>query len=129
MLQPEKGGDPKVIIESQKKRGAPPELVDNVLALYKEWTTMDFQLNRMQKESNAVQKEITAKKKAKENADAELEKKKELDAKVNDFRPKVAEKEAEMRAKAGTIGNIVGDKVPISQTEVRSYTPMGNVLL
>lgn len=118
MLQPEKGGDPKVVIESQKKRGAPPELVDTVLALYKEWTTLDFQLNRLQKEGNAVQKEITAKKKAKESADAEMEKKKEIDAKIIELKPKVAEKEAEMRSKAGTIGNIVGDKVPISQTEV-----------
>ncbi|MCO5556498.1 hypothetical protein L7F22_010047 [Adiantum nelumboides] len=106
MLQPEKGGDPKVVIESQKKASAPPELVDTVLALYKEWTTLDFQLNRLQKDGNAVQKEITAKKKAKESADAEMEKKKEIDAKITELKPKVAEKEAEMRSKAGTIATL-----------------------
>lgn len=79
---------------------------------------MDFELNSLQGQVNKVQKDITAKKKAKESADAELAAKKELDAKVAALRPKVQEAEAAMRTKAGTIGNIVGPKVPISQTEV-----------
>lgn len=118
MLQPEKGGNPQIVIDSQKKRGAPPTLVEEVTALYKEWVQLDFELNKLQKDVNAVQKEITVRKKAKENADAEMAKKKEIDAKVADLKPKVAEKEQEMRGKAGQIGNIVGDQVPISQTEV-----------
>ena len=55
--------------------------------------------------------------KRQEDADAELAQKKEQDAKIADFKPKVAEAEREMRLKAGTIGNIVGDKVPVSETE------------
>ena len=34
----EKEGDPEAIKESQKKRGHSVELVDEVIALYKEWT-------------------------------------------------------------------------------------------
>lgn len=37
MLQPEKGGDPAVVKESQKKRGAPDGLVDEVTQMYKDW--------------------------------------------------------------------------------------------
>lgn len=120
MLQPEKGGDPQIVKDSQAKRGAPPELVEEVQALYKEWVQLTFQLSQMQREINAAQKEITAKRKAKEDATAELDKKKQLDAQAAALKPKVDEKEKEMRGKAGRIGNIVGDMVPISQTEVSS---------
>lgn len=117
LLQVEKGGNPEVVRESQRKRFASVELVDEVLSLYKTWVTLEFQLNQMQQEVNAIQKVITTKRKAKEDADAELAQKKEQDAKIAEFKPKVAEAEREMRLKAGTIGNIVGDKVPVSETE------------
>ncbi|PWN23116.1 serine-tRNA ligase [Microstroma glucosiphilum] len=130
LLQEDKGGDPKVVRDSQAKRGAPPEIVDQVLEMYKDWTRADFELNGLAKEINAVQKEITAKKRAKESADEELEKKKDLDKKAADLRPVVAEKERAMRAKAATIGNIVGPKVPLSQTEddnavIKTWHPEG----
>ena len=130
LLQVEKGGNPDLVRESQRKRNAPVELVDEVLSMYKHWVGLEFQLNTMQQEVNATQKAITAKKKAKEDADAELAKKKELDAKIIEFKPQVAEAERAMRAKAVTIGNIVGDKVPVSNTEddnltVRTWHPEG----
>lgn len=121
-LQVEKGGNPEVVRESQRKRGASVELVDEVLGLYKEWVQLEFQLNNLQQEVNATQKAITAKKKNKESADEELAQKKEIDAKIADFKPKVAEAERVMRAKAGTIGNLVGDNVPVSQTEDDNVT-------
>ena len=76
LLQVEKGGNPEVVRESQRKRFASVELVDEVLSLYKTWVTLEFQLNQMQQEVNAIQKVITTKKKAKEDADAELAQKK-----------------------------------------------------
>lgn len=130
MLQPDKGGDPSVVKASQKKRGKPEQLVDDVLALYKEWVAMDFKLNQMQRDGNAIQKEITAKKKAKESADELMEKKKDMDKQILEYRPKVNEAEAIMRREAGKIGNIVGDKVPISMNEddnglIRTWHPDG----
>ena len=68
LLQVEKGGNPEVVRESQRKRFASVELVDEVLSLYKTWVTLEFQLNQMQQEVNAIQKVITTKKKAKEDA-------------------------------------------------------------
>ena len=58
-LQVEKGGNPEVVRESQRKRFASVELVDEVLSLYKNWVTLEFQLNQMQQEVNAIQKVIT----------------------------------------------------------------------
>lgn len=37
-VQKEKGGDPEVVRESQRKRGASVELVDEVLERYTAWT-------------------------------------------------------------------------------------------
>ena len=42
LLQVEKGGNPEVVRESQRKRFASVELVDEVLSLYKNWVTLEF---------------------------------------------------------------------------------------
>ena len=40
LLQVEKGGNPEVVRESQRKRYASVELVDAVLSLVKTWVTL-----------------------------------------------------------------------------------------
>lgn len=47
-----------------------------------------------------------------------MARKKELDAQVEAKRKETKEFEIKMRQKAGTVGNIVGKSVPVSQTEV-----------
>ncbi|CAE6446922.1 unnamed protein product [Rhizoctonia solani] len=116
----EKGGDPEVIKESQRKRGGSVELVDEVIAMYKHWVEAQFEANQVKKQVNAVQKEITAKRKAKEPFDEFLEQKNKLEAQVAEMEKAVDEEERVMRAKAATIGNLVNKGVPISQTEVPS---------
>jgi seryl-tRNA synthetase len=118
VLQPEKGGDPQVVKDSQAKRFAPPELVDEVLALYKDWVATEYELQQVQKDLNAIKRDIGAKMKAKADASEELKQKAALDARVAELKPEVVKKEQTMRFKAGRIGNIVGDMVPISATEV-----------
>lgn len=113
----EKGGDPEAIRESQRKRGHPVELVDEVIAMYKHWVEAEYDRNMVKKQINSIQKEITAKRKAKENADDLLAEKVKLDAQVAEMEKSVAEEERLMRAKATTIGNLVGKDVPVSQTE------------
>ncbi|KAN0059627.1 Cytosolic seryl-tRNA synthetase [Thecaphora frezii] len=130
MLQPDKGGDPQLVKDSQRKRGASEELVDQVLDMYKNWVALQKEIDAIRRQVNTTQAEITKKRKAKENADEEMKKKKELDAKVAEMKPIVAQAEADMRQKASTIGNIVGDRVPISLTEddnavIRTWHPDG----
>lgn len=117
-LQTEKGGDPEVVRASQKKRFASETLVDEVLALYKEWTQLEFKLNGLSKDMRLATKAIGEKMKKKENADQEKAQKAELDKQFAELKPKVGEAELEMKKKAGMIGNIVGEKVPISDNEV-----------
>ena len=64
----EKGGDPEIIKASQKKRGDSVELVDEIIAEYKEWVKLRFDLDEHNKKLNSVQKEIGKRFKAKEDA-------------------------------------------------------------
>ncbi|KAF8532040.1 serine-tRNA ligase [Gautieria morchelliformis] len=126
----EKGGDPGAIKESQRKRGHSVEVVDEVISMYSDWVKLDFELNGLNKEANALQKQIAAKKKAKESADDVLEAKKALGEKIEETRKQAKEAEHLMRTKAGTIGNLVGKSVPVSQTEddnatLRTWHPDG----
>ncbi|EMD37004.1 hypothetical protein CERSUDRAFT_114905 [Gelatoporia subvermispora B] len=125
-----KGGNAEEIRESQRKRGLSVELVDEVIQMYTDWVRMDFDANNLSKQVNTIQKEIAAKKKAKENADDLVAKKKELDAQVVAKRAEAKEFEQEMRKKASTAGNLVGKGVPVSLTEddnvtLRTWHPDG----
>ncbi|KZT54485.1 serine-tRNA ligase [Calocera cornea HHB12733] len=126
----EKGGNSAEIRESQRKRYAKVELVDEVIQMYKDWVKMDFEVNQMSKKTNAIQKDITAKRKAKENAEELIADKSKLDAEIAGAKKKVAEAEAAMRAKAATVGNLVYKDVPVSDDEdnngiVRTWHPDG----
>jgi len=125
-----KGGSPDEIRESQRKRGLSDEIVDEVAQMYADWVKLDYEASNLAKSVNQVQKEIAAKKKAKENADDLVAKKKEIDAQVEAKRKQAKEHEAAMRAKASTAGNIVGKAVPVSNTEddnqvLRTWHPDG----
>lgn len=116
-VQPAKGGDPEVVRESQRARGASVELVDEVMALYTEWTQKQFAVDQTLKQINTIQKEITVKKKAKEDASELLAAKIAADKSIITARAEVAAKEAELRSKAGQIGNILDKDCKISSTE------------
>ncbi|KAH9974264.1 serine-tRNA ligase [Lactifluus volemus] len=125
-----KGGNSQEIRESQRKRGHSVEVVDEVIQMYHDWVKIDFDANQLSKQSNALQKQIGLKKKAKENADDLLAEKRAIDAQVDAKRKEARDAELAMRHRAGTIGNIVSKGVPVSQTEddnatIRTWHPEG----
>ncbi|KAH8922822.1 serine-tRNA ligase [Atractiella rhizophila] len=130
LLNPDKGGEPEVVKLSQKRRNASEELVDEVLEMYKAWNKLNYELMQLQRNVNLLQKDIGAKKKAKEDASDLLKQKTALDSEIEAMKGKATEAEAAMKAKAGTIGNIVHDSVPVSNTEddnaiIRTWHPDG----
>lgn len=66
---------------------------------------------------NAVQKQIGAKKKAKENADDLLEEKKQLEESKKKQEAEAHAKLLKLHAKAKTVGNYVYKDVPVSDNE------------
>ncbi|KAF7762190.1 hypothetical protein Agabi119p4_8783 [Agaricus bisporus var. burnettii] len=126
-----KGGNAEAIRESQRKRGESVELVDQVIQMYTDWVKMDYDMNIMRKRVNEIQKEISAKKKAKQPADDLVAEKKKIDAEVEAKKKEAKDFETAMRMKAGNVGNIVGKNVPISQTEddnvtLKTWDPKGS---
>ncbi|KAI9471629.1 Cytosolic seryl-tRNA synthetase [Coemansia sp. RSA 989] len=117
LFQTGKGGNPDLIRESQRRRGANPEIVDEIIELYKEWTGVRYSLDQLNKKINALQKQIGQKAKAKEDAKDLVAEKKVLD----DQKKALIEDEKAalqaVRVKVGGVGNIVHDSVPVSSTE------------
>lgn len=141
----EKGGDPKKIKESQRRRYAPEEAVDEVITLYEDhrksmwrivcqivyansWLSRliaQYSVSQINTKINDVQKQIGAKKKAKENADELLAQKIDLEKEKKALIDSAAEKDVALKKKIGTIGNIVHESVPVNNNEVG--TPKGLV--
>jgi len=117
LFREDKGGNPQLIRESQKRRYAPVEAVDEVISLDKAWREKQHLLDNLRKDFSALSAEIGKKKKAKEDAT-------ELMAKVPALKQQISQVEAELDQKKVdldkvlvSIGNIVHDSVPVSDNE------------
>lgn len=111
------GGNPDLIRESQRRRYAPVELVDEIIAKDERWRNMTGDLDNMRKNRNAVQKQVATKMKAKEPCD-------DMVAEIKQIGEAIVQKEEEQKLikveldrMIGKVGNIVEDGVPISQDE------------
>ena len=60
------GGNPEVIKESQRRRFASVELVDEIIENDEKWRQMTGQIDNLRKDRNTVQKAVATKMKAKE---------------------------------------------------------------
>jgi seryl-tRNA synthetase len=148
----ERGGNPEKIRESQRRRHAKVEVVDEVIALFEDHrksmptdffpttnsyilmlclpSPANYSASQISGKINEVQKQIGAKKKAKENADDLLKQKIDLEKEKKAMAESAAEKEALLKAKIRTVGNIVHESVPTSDNEdnnvvQRTWAPEG----
>ncbi|CAG8511625.1 9775_t:CDS:2 [Funneliformis mosseae] len=132
LFQVDKGGNPELIRESQRRRGGSVELVDQIINMYDEWRKVKFELDQILKKQNAIQKEIGLKKKNKEDASTLIADKESLNSEKGRLTTLEKEKEDSLKAKAASIGNIVHQSVPTSLDEannevIRKWVPSENV--
>ncbi|KAG2442434.1 hypothetical protein HXX76_002520 [Chlamydomonas incerta] len=120
LFRTEKGGDPEIVRESQRRRFADVTLVDQVIALDGEWRQVRFQLDQLNKEFNALNKEIASVRKAGGNSDELQEKSKEMKKKIQETEEKEKDVIKTRDGKLVAIGNIVHDSVPVSQDEANN---------
>ncbi|KAI9741854.1 MAG: Cytosolic seryl-tRNA synthetase [Cirrosporium novae-zelandiae] len=126
----DKGGDPKKVLESQKRRYASEEVVDEVIKLWEDARATRYQASQVGTKINSTQKEIGLKKRAKEDASELLAQKASLEKEKKDMEDLAAEKEAQVRKTLNTIGNYVHDSVPVGNDEednelIRKWAPEG----
>jgi seryl-tRNA synthetase len=140
----ERGGDPEKIKNSQRRRGESEELVDTIITRWDEnyrCETMppasapsltdlpaQYSVSQIGAKINALQKQIGAKYRAKEDASELLKQKSDLEKEKQTQEAVVAEKRNELIALVRTVGNYVSDSVPISQDEednqiVKTWAP------
>src|ERR1700712_4569971 len=74
----ERGGDPEKIRESQRRRNASVEIVDEVIELFEEHRRTQYAATQFGTKLNEIQKQIGQKKKAKQDADDLIKEKEEL---------------------------------------------------
>ncbi|KAB8416377.1 hypothetical protein FH972_024896 [Carpinus fangiana] len=126
----ERGGDPEKVRESQRRRHAPVEVVDEVIAMFEDHKKTQYEVMQIGTKINTLQKDIGAKKKAKENADDLLQQKNDLTEQKKKQEESAAEKQIALNRKLKSIGNYVHDSVPRSGTEddnaiIRTWAPEG----
>jgi seryl-tRNA synthetase len=126
------GGNPELIRESQRRRYASVELIDEIIAKDDNWRALTGQADNLRKARNTVQKDIATHKKALATAakdpsvnveehtkqcDFFLAQKTELDNKINDTEILQAKLKVEIDSMVGKVGNIVLDSVPVGNDE------------
>jgi len=120
LLRKDKGGDPDMVRESERRRFRDGKLVDEVIALDKEWVTAKYNTDQKRKEIGKVQSAITERKKTSKGQDKcedLVTEKTRLEGESAQL-DKLSDDLLEQRdLKLGRIGNLVHDSVPVSQDE------------
>ncbi|PJF18575.1 Seryl-trna synthetase [Paramicrosporidium saccamoebae] len=117
LFRVDKGGKPELIKDSQRKRGASVELVDEIIELDKEWVKLRFVVDELNKEARQFQTLIAEKMKSKEDASELIEKRSAVVKQKEDATTAMAEKEKLRNVKLTTVGNIVHGSVVDSRDE------------
>jgi len=116
----DKGGNPELVRESERRRFRDPKTVDQVIELDQQWIKAQYNTEQKKKEINLIQKDVTERKKAskgKDTCDELLAKKGELEKEEAALKEKSKELQEKRDEVLGHIGNILHDSVPVGQDE------------
>jgi len=117
LLRTDRGGNPELVKESQRRRNASVELVDEIIAMDADWRRMTGDVDDAKMQRNSVQKEVGKKKKAKEECDDLVAEIKRIGEVIDGLEAQKAEMKIIIDKKLGSIGNIVDDSVPVHTNE------------
>ncbi|CAH9058476.1 unnamed protein product [Cuscuta epithymum] len=117
LFREDKGFNPEVIRESQRRRFDNVDVVDEVIELDKECRQRRFELDTLRKDFNRINKEVAKLKIAKQDASELInstEENKKVTAKKEE---EMQEAQAALNKRLEVIGNLVHDTVPVSNNE------------
>ena len=107
----------EIVRESQRRRFARVEDVDDVIAMDAKWRDARWELDQLNQEFNKVNKEVSKLKAAKQDADELIAKVKEIDERRKKAEAEEKEAEETVNKLLVKIGNLVHDSVPVSDDE------------
>jgi seryl-tRNA synthetase len=116
----DKGGDPELVRESQRRRYADVTLVDRVIDLDTKWREAQGSLDTLRMDFNKLTNEIKEIRKAKQDATELQERSKAMKQGIKDAEESVKDLAEQRDAALLPIGNLVHDTVPISDDEANN---------
>lgn len=117
LFRTERGGDPEIVRESQRRRYKDVGLVDRVLELDAKWRDARGILDGLNMDFNRLNKEIAALRKAKQDAGALQEQSKAMKGKIKEAEELEKQLVEERDAAIVPIGNLVPESVPVDDDE------------
>ncbi|KAL5786586.1 hypothetical protein ACOSQ2_008978 [Xanthoceras sorbifolium] len=120
LFREEKGHNPEIIRESQRRRFASVELVDEIIKLDKEWRQRQYEVENNRKEFNKINKQVAQLKISGQDASEMIKKTDEIKQISADKEVEVREAWAALKSKLEIVGNLVHDSVPVSNDEANN---------
>ncbi|KAE9462670.1 hypothetical protein C3L33_05426, partial [Rhododendron williamsianum] len=120
LFREDKGHNPEIIRESQRRRFASVDLVDEVIRLDKEWRLRLFEFEQCRKDINKITKEVGNLRIAGKDASELIKSSDEKKQLTAEKEIEVQEAQAALSSKLELIGNLVHDSVPISNDEANN---------
>ncbi|CDP15525.1 unnamed protein product [Coffea canephora] len=120
LFREEKGYNPEIIRESQRRRFADVKLVDEVIQLDKEWRHKQYELDNLRKDFNKITKEIGKLRLSGGDVTQAIKNTEENKRLIAEKDAEVEEARVAMNAKLEIIGNLVHDSVPVSNDEANN---------
>lgn len=120
LFRTDKGNDPAVVKESEKRRFRDPALVEKVMALDSQWRKKRYEMDQIAAKFNALNKVIGKKKKESKGKDKCEEEIKQI-AQIKEEKSALEEQEKsiweELQKNLFNVGNLVHESVPVSNDE------------
>jgi seryl-tRNA synthetase len=113
----EKGGNPELIRESQRRKFKDVTLVDKIQALDSQLREATHKLSLLNRDSGTISKQVAMKKKAGEDAQELVDQANQLNEQIDKAQAEVKELQAELDKTLPLVGNLVHDSVPVSEDE------------
>jgi seryl-tRNA synthetase len=126
IFREDRGGNPELVRESQRRRFADVGIVDEIVATDAEFRQALHERNQLRTDYNAINKQVGMRKKNKEDADDLIAEAKELDRKGKELEARAAALEQARDSKLKSIGNIVPDSVPVAKDEAENVVVATN---
>ncbi|XP_068662815.1 serine--tRNA ligase-like isoform X2 [Aristolochia californica] len=120
LFRVDKDNDPERVRESQRRRFADLQVVDDIIRLDKEWRERQFELDNLRKDFNRINKEIARLKISGSDASEMVKSTEENKQLIANKEAEVNEARLALYAKLEIVGNLVNDTVPISNDEANN---------
>ncbi|KAI9186096.1 hypothetical protein LWI28_013758 [Acer negundo] len=120
LFREEKGHNPEIIRESQRRRFASVEIVDEIIKLDKDWRQRQFEAENIRKEINKINKQVAQLKISGQDASEMIKKSEEIKQTSIDKGAEAQEAENALQSKLEIVGNLVHDSVPVDNDEANN---------